>query len=361
MSSSQKNFRCNRCYKTFALKSYLNKHYESSCFKQDSPEGGSKFLNDKSDTSNCTLDELTSDVSSSTVVVLPPSPVSSVEVDSTCASESNGQSSQKVSNETVESKVTTDESNKSKSIHTNESTSTSNKVTHTHSSRSSNTGVTGSSNITQITTRTGRKAGRFDVSFMVNSAGNGDTNYNGGEFDDEDENDAETNKQQQVRSSKKSTSNRSNQSMNNGHTQHHRNNNNSGKSDTNYPNGNNNHNNNNKSNNNHKNNSKHNNNNVTCNSLPSPSSSPSSLEGEESANTSLMMTSDCESSVVITLPLRKRAVPVEFTSSNDHSSGASGEKVGKIAKYRLTLASTSSLASPPASPNAATAKISAAQ
>ena len=34
--SAFKHFRCQRCNKSFALKSYLNKHYESSCFK-DSP------------------------------------------------------------------------------------------------------------------------------------------------------------------------------------------------------------------------------------------------------------------------------------------------------------------------------------
>lgn len=34
--SSFKNYRCSRCNKSFALKSYLNKHYESSCFKDSS-------------------------------------------------------------------------------------------------------------------------------------------------------------------------------------------------------------------------------------------------------------------------------------------------------------------------------------
>lgn len=33
--SSDKNFECARCHKTFALKSYLNKHLESACFKDD--------------------------------------------------------------------------------------------------------------------------------------------------------------------------------------------------------------------------------------------------------------------------------------------------------------------------------------
>ena len=31
--SSHKRFRCQRCHKTFVLKSYLNKHIESSCFR----------------------------------------------------------------------------------------------------------------------------------------------------------------------------------------------------------------------------------------------------------------------------------------------------------------------------------------
>ena len=31
--SSFKNYKCKRCDKSFALKSYLNKHYESACYK----------------------------------------------------------------------------------------------------------------------------------------------------------------------------------------------------------------------------------------------------------------------------------------------------------------------------------------
>ena len=31
--SAFKNYKCQRCHKSFALKSYLNKHYESACFK----------------------------------------------------------------------------------------------------------------------------------------------------------------------------------------------------------------------------------------------------------------------------------------------------------------------------------------
>jgi|688.fasta_scaffold993724_1 hypothetical protein len=31
--SAFKNYNCKRCHKSFALKSYLNKHYESACFK----------------------------------------------------------------------------------------------------------------------------------------------------------------------------------------------------------------------------------------------------------------------------------------------------------------------------------------
>ena len=31
--SAFKNYACQRCHKSFALKSYLNKHYESACYK----------------------------------------------------------------------------------------------------------------------------------------------------------------------------------------------------------------------------------------------------------------------------------------------------------------------------------------
>lgn len=33
--SVNKQFECSKCHKTFALKSYLNKHLESSCFRDD--------------------------------------------------------------------------------------------------------------------------------------------------------------------------------------------------------------------------------------------------------------------------------------------------------------------------------------
>lgn len=33
--SLDKNYECTRCHKFFALKSYLNKHLESACFKDD--------------------------------------------------------------------------------------------------------------------------------------------------------------------------------------------------------------------------------------------------------------------------------------------------------------------------------------
>lgn len=33
--SLDKNYECSRCHKFFALKSYLNKHLESACFKDD--------------------------------------------------------------------------------------------------------------------------------------------------------------------------------------------------------------------------------------------------------------------------------------------------------------------------------------
>ena len=36
--SSFKNYKCKRCDKSFALKSYLNKHYESACYKDQVKE-----------------------------------------------------------------------------------------------------------------------------------------------------------------------------------------------------------------------------------------------------------------------------------------------------------------------------------
>lgn len=33
--SSFKHYRCHKCNKSFALKSYLNKHFESSCYRMD--------------------------------------------------------------------------------------------------------------------------------------------------------------------------------------------------------------------------------------------------------------------------------------------------------------------------------------
>lgn len=38
--SADKNFECQRCHKTFALKSYLNKHLESSCFSHENDVNG---------------------------------------------------------------------------------------------------------------------------------------------------------------------------------------------------------------------------------------------------------------------------------------------------------------------------------
>lgn len=38
--SADKNFECSRCHKTFALKSYLNKHLESSCFSHENDVNG---------------------------------------------------------------------------------------------------------------------------------------------------------------------------------------------------------------------------------------------------------------------------------------------------------------------------------
>lgn len=56
--SSDKNFECSRCHKTFALKSYLNKHLESACFKDD--PAALEALNFNSN-SNCSLSSNCSD------------------------------------------------------------------------------------------------------------------------------------------------------------------------------------------------------------------------------------------------------------------------------------------------------------
>lgn len=352
-NSSQKNFKCSRCYKTFALKSYLNKHYESSCFKE-SGEGG-KFSDEKDEgNTSCIIDdEFTSDVSSSTVVDLPLSPVSSVEADSSCASDGHNTSSH---NNRLSSnhKNGCSSGNESQMVNghnsSNENCPSGNLNGKGNlNSRTSN----GNGNITQITTRTGRKAGRFDVSFMVNSASNSDSSYNENDLD-EDENDlAVAGGDKGPRGASKKGSGGANSRSSSSTSSYLINGfNGKGKSDTKYNNSSSNNNNNNNKSNNHNSNNGHN----GCNSLPSPSSSPASL-GEESANDSLIINRESES-VLITLPLRKRALPVEFTSSSSSSStSATGERTysntappGKMS-YRL---------SPPASP-AATGTISAAE
>lgn len=54
--SIDKNFECGRCHKTFALKSYLNKHLESACFKDEPNALEAIHFNNNSNcsiTSNC--------------------------------------------------------------------------------------------------------------------------------------------------------------------------------------------------------------------------------------------------------------------------------------------------------------------
>lgn len=45
--SSFKHYRCHKCNKSFALKSYLNKHFESSCYRMEGlvelPEGAEEM------------------------------------------------------------------------------------------------------------------------------------------------------------------------------------------------------------------------------------------------------------------------------------------------------------------------------
>lgn len=51
--STEKQFNCERCNKSFALKSYLNKHYESSCLKENGKDvTGSNQTNSNANSSN---------------------------------------------------------------------------------------------------------------------------------------------------------------------------------------------------------------------------------------------------------------------------------------------------------------------
>lgn len=64
--SVNKQFECSKCHKTFALKSYLNKHLESSCFRDDtkkSPDGNQLRQNEFGDsTTDASMDDDTIDV-----------------------------------------------------------------------------------------------------------------------------------------------------------------------------------------------------------------------------------------------------------------------------------------------------------
>lgn len=62
--SVNKQFECSKCRKTFALKSYLNKHLESSCLRDDCKKSNDdKRRNDFDDHSNdASMDDDTIDV-----------------------------------------------------------------------------------------------------------------------------------------------------------------------------------------------------------------------------------------------------------------------------------------------------------
>lgn len=62
--SVNKQFQCSKCHKTFALKSYLNKHLESSCFRDDTKNGGSKLKRNEfgDSTTDVSMDDDTIDV-----------------------------------------------------------------------------------------------------------------------------------------------------------------------------------------------------------------------------------------------------------------------------------------------------------
>lgn len=64
--SASKQFECTKCHKTFALKSYLNKHLESSCFRDEgrkSSDGKLKQRNEFGDsTTDVSMDDDTIDV-----------------------------------------------------------------------------------------------------------------------------------------------------------------------------------------------------------------------------------------------------------------------------------------------------------
>ena len=90
--SSFKNYKCKRCDKSFALKSYLNKHYESACYKDQVKERLKTKLNSRlfrchllSTTRPCQLVQLPQDSHSlpilacpmSSIFQLPFSPISS--------------------------------------------------------------------------------------------------------------------------------------------------------------------------------------------------------------------------------------------------------------------------------------------
>lgn len=63
--SADKNFECQRCHKTFALKSYLNKHLESSCFSHENDVNGTV-----APTNALTIDDNSSNGSNNNTITL---------------------------------------------------------------------------------------------------------------------------------------------------------------------------------------------------------------------------------------------------------------------------------------------------
>lgn len=56
--SVNKQFECTKCRKTFALKSYLNKHLESSCLRDDGKKGYDNKTGDYTDnTTDLSMDD----------------------------------------------------------------------------------------------------------------------------------------------------------------------------------------------------------------------------------------------------------------------------------------------------------------
>lgn len=66
--SAEKCFECQRCHKTFALKSYLNKHLESSCFSHDN-DGNGGVVGPSSNSLSALIDDSSSNGSNNTIAL----------------------------------------------------------------------------------------------------------------------------------------------------------------------------------------------------------------------------------------------------------------------------------------------------